>query len=409
MREEWKIKPLVDVCFKITDGSHYSPKTQGNGYPYITVRDIQNEKGLIDFENCKFIAESDFEDLVKNGCKPERGDVLFSKDGTVGKVSLIDYEKEFVVLSSLAIVRVNNNEIYPEYLRYIMRAPFFLKEAIGKKTGVAIRRIVLKNLKTIKIPFPPLPEQKRIVAILDEAFAGIDKAIANTQQNLANARELFESYLNTIFTQKGEGWMETKLSNFMDISHGFAFKGHDFKSSDNGLNPIVLTPGNYSEDGKLYFTEKNTKRFTGSLPKNYLFDVDDLTIVMTDLSSKMKILGKPAFIDKPNILHNQRIGRVIFKEPGIVPRFIYYYLMTRMVSEKIKETSTGTMVRHTAPKRILTLDIALPPEQTEQLNIISTLDSISAETKYLETIYQKNSPLLLNSNSRYYKKLFPVN
>jgi hypothetical protein len=63
-----------------------------------------------------------------------------------------------------------------------------------------------KSLNSIAVPLPPLPEQKRIVAILDEAFAGIDAAVANARQNLANARELFESYLNAVSTRKGEGW-----------------------------------------------------------------------------------------------------------------------------------------------------------------------------------------------------------
>ena len=70
------------------------------------------------------------------------------------------------------------------------------------------------NVGTVRefpIPFPPIDEQKRIVAILDEAFEGIDQAIRNTEKNLANARELFESYLNKIFTQKGDDWEGKKL------------------------------------------------------------------------------------------------------------------------------------------------------------------------------------------------------
>ena len=80
-------------------------------------------------------------------------------------------------------------------------------------SGMAQPKLNQKSLNSIAIPFPPLPEQKRIVAILDEAFEGIDRAIANTEKNLANSRELFESYLNAIFTQKGDGWVEKKLED----------------------------------------------------------------------------------------------------------------------------------------------------------------------------------------------------
>jgi len=172
-------------------------------------------------------------------------------------------------------------------------------------------------------------------------------------------------------------WVDEKLSNLINITHGYAFKSKDFAVSSNSDKPIVLTPGNYTEKGELCFSEKNTKRLSGDVPKEYLFDIGDLTVVMTDLSSKMKILGKPAFIRQSNILHNQRIGRVIFKDKNIYPQFLYYYLFSPKVFEKIKETSTGTMVRHTAPKRILALTISLPPIK-EQKRIVAILDEAFA-------------------------------
>ncbi|PZO20390.1 MAG: restriction endonuclease subunit S [Leptolyngbya foveolarum] len=169
-----------------------------------------------------------------------------------------------------------------------------------------------------------------------------------------------------------------KLSDLIDITHGFAFKGADFEKSNSKEKLIVLTPGNYSENGELHFSSKNTKRFTGdSPPEGYLFDIGDLTVVMTDLSSKMKILGKPAFIDSPNILHNQRIGRVLFKDESISPKYLFYFFRTRMFGNGVKSTATGTMVRHTAPKRILDCKVFLP-KLSEQKRIVAILDEVFA-------------------------------
>src|SRR5659263_301242 len=164
MNKGWEVKKLGEVCEKITDGSHFSPKSSREGvYPYITVRDISDDK--IDFNNCKFIGEDNYKLLLKNGCQPFWGDILFSKDGTVGKVSIVDFKKDFVVLSSLAIVRPRQNIIDMHFLKYILKSHAFLEDAIGKKTGVAIRRIILKNLMQIKITYPKsLAEQQRIVA-----------------------------------------------------------------------------------------------------------------------------------------------------------------------------------------------------------------------------------------------------
>src|SRR5665647_176963 len=102
--KHWQIKKLGDVCVKITDGSHFSPNSIPDGFPYVTVKDIKKDD-KIDFENCLKISKEDFEKLAKNDCKPLENDVLFSKDGTVGKVAIINYEKDFVVLSSIAMLR----------------------------------------------------------------------------------------------------------------------------------------------------------------------------------------------------------------------------------------------------------------------------------------------------------------
>ncbi|NDJ16419.1 restriction endonuclease subunit S [Myxacorys almedinensis] len=188
--------------------------------------------------------------------------------------------------------------------------------------------------------------------------------------------------------QLPEGWVEQKLADLIGISHGYAFKGCDFNRSDDLEKPIVLTPGNYSENGELYFTAQNTKRLVGKVPPDgYFFDVGDLTVVMTDLSSKMKILGKPAFINHPNILHNQRIGRILFQDESINPKYLYYFLQTKTVADKVKETATGTMVRHTAPKRILNITIPIPllPEQKQIVSIVDQafegIDRAIANTK----------------------------
>ena len=165
-----------------------------------------------------------------------------------------------------------------------------------------------------------------------------------------------------------------KLSDLIEIKHGYAFKSSQFEKSQDDSLHIVLTPGNYTEDATLEFNKQNTKRLIDDdIPESFLFEKGELTIVMTDLSSKMKILGKPAFISSDNILHNQRIGRIVFKCSNLEPRYLYFYLTTKLFLDNIKETATGTMVRHTAPKRILSNRLLLPP-LSEQKRIVVILD-----------------------------------
>lgn len=184
---------LEDVCLKLTDGSHFSPKTVENGFPYITVRDINHDG--IDFTNCKFISKESYLELSKNGCSPSEGDLLFSKDGTVGKVAEVKTKKDFAVLSSLAILTPNKDLISTELLAYILKSKSFLREAIGQKTGTAIRRIILKNLKKICFKLPSFSRQDSLVSKLDAASAEIELARNAIKRIRSNYHALKSSIL----------------------------------------------------------------------------------------------------------------------------------------------------------------------------------------------------------------------
>jgi type I restriction enzyme S subunit len=157
---------LGDVLSLLTDGSHFSPRTVDKGYPYVTVRNLS--EGKIDLDGCAKISANDFEDLRKNGCAPLVGDVLFSKDGTIGRVAQVKVDSQFVVLSSLAILRPNPNLISSDYLTTILTGNEFQSAATRSKTGLAIKRVVLKTLRNLPICVPSLSDQKKIVDLISE-------------------------------------------------------------------------------------------------------------------------------------------------------------------------------------------------------------------------------------------------
>lgn len=199
-----------------------------------------------------------------------------------------------------------------------------------------------------------------------------------------------------------EGWEEKKLGDLIEIMHGYAFESENFKTEFIGTNPIVLTPGNFSEDSKIIFTEQNTKRCYGKFPDSFKFNVGDLVLVMTDLSSKMKILGKPAIIDTKNVLHNQRIGRVRFKDNTLNRDFLYYFFQTEKYLNEIKNSATGTMVKHTAPKRILSVTIFYPKSSEEQKKIVTILDSAFTAIEAAKANIEKN---IENTNNLFQSRL----
>lgn len=292
----------------------------------------------------------------------------------------------FFLNDSGLTVHTKSGEVLQEFLdRFLVSKQ---AEIYGLSRGTAQRNLDVPLFRALPISFPQsLEEQQRIVAVLDEAFAAIATATANAEKNLANARELFVSELNATFSTVHPGWRQGCLSDLMDVTHGFAFKGEDFESSDDDAKPVVLTPGNYTEDAEIVFSPRNTKRLIhGVPPPAFRFSAGDLTVVMTDLSSKMKILGRPAFVNGDNVLHNQRIGKVVFRDNSIEPRLVYYAMQTSTVLSRIRDTATGTMVRHTAPKRILANPITYPPDIGDQRALVERLDRVRSEANALREL-----------------------
>jgi len=146
----------------------------------------------------KKISKEDFNDLVKNDCQPLKGDVLFSKDGTVGKVMRINKTKEQVILSSIAIIRPKEESMNQIYLEYVLKESSSLNQAVTRKSGSAIRRIILKQLKEIKIIVPPLPLQEKFASIVKH----VEELKENVKKTKQNSEELFNSLMHKAFEGK---------------------------------------------------------------------------------------------------------------------------------------------------------------------------------------------------------------
>lgn len=192
---EWPRVDIASVCSLVTDGSHSSPKTVDDGYPYVTVRDIRDSR--IHFDSAARVTTEDFNLLKRTGCAPQQGDVLFAKDGaTMGKVALVPDARDFVVLSSLAILRPDTSQVLPEYLFFALGSPSFYQSALESRTGLAITRIVLKTLKSLSIPLPDLRHQ---LSIVDEVSA-LYSAIESLQREVEALATLRSTLLGQLLT-----------------------------------------------------------------------------------------------------------------------------------------------------------------------------------------------------------------
>ena len=240
---------IADACELVTDGTHYTPKDVGQGVPFLTVKDVTDAR--LDFTNCSFISEADFLAAKAGNSAPMNGDVLFSKDGTVGKVHVITTDQSFAVLSSLAILRPKRGYVDSGYLGHVLRSPSVLDDALKKKTGSAIRRIVLGDLKRVRLPLPPLPEQRRIAAILDQAETLRTQRRAALAQLDSLTQSLFLDMFGDGGTQRltiGELREKGVLSLHKDGNHGSQYP----RSEEFGLEGVpFLSARCVSDDGEI--------------------------------------------------------------------------------------------------------------------------------------------------------------
>ncbi len=390
MKNGWPIKTLSEAC-KIKP-----PKSEARGQldanalvSFLPMEDMGIAEKFVKATQTRPLSE-----VQGSYTYFAEGDVLLAKITPCfenGKLGIAQNLKNGIGFgSSEYIVFRPDKSLNKEWLYYYLSRETFRLEGAARMSGaVGHKRVSKEFIENCRIPLPPLAEQQRIVGLLDEAFAGIATAKANAEKNLQNARAIFESYLQSVFMQRGKAWIDIKLEDLCDIKHGFAFDGNHFSNDVSEGNPLVITPGNFTEDGRLLFNDRNTKRFSGQIPAGFKFDIGDLVVVMTDLSSKMKILGKPAFVETDNVLHNQRIGRVVFSNDRVEKRLLYYFMMTEIFLKSIKLSATGTMVKHTAPKRILSNVISFPENLKEQQAITNKLDALRAKTQLLLGIYKR--------------------
>ena len=193
---------LKFFCKLITDGTHFSPVTVENGFPYITAGDVH---GIgLDYNSAKRISEEDFQLLVAQGCQPLKGDVLLVKDGaTTGRVGFVDSDTPCVILSSVAMLRPADNTD-GHYLMYLLASDFLQKQILVSMAGSAMPRTTLTKLTKYIGLLPPLHEQKEIADYLDAKCAEIDSLIAKKEQLVKELESYKKSLIYEVVTGKRE-------------------------------------------------------------------------------------------------------------------------------------------------------------------------------------------------------------
>ncbi len=376
--KKWNTKLLSDVCTVFEDGDWIESKDQSDeGVRLIQTGNVGNGFFKDRGEKARYISEATFKRL--RCTEIFEGDCLISRlPDPVGRACIIpDTGEKMITAVDCTIIRFHQKEILPEWFLFYSLSNEYQTEIIKQVTGATRQRISRKNLGLIEIPLPPLREQQRIVAILDEAFAAIAESKANAEQNLNNAKELFESYLQGVFENKGDGWEEKTLGEVYDVRDGT----HDSPK--------------YQEEGFPLITSKNLKKDLLNYDNvNYISEQDYININKRSKVDKGDILfamigtiGNPVVIqDEPDFaIKNVALFKVPKEQNSY---FLKYYLDAKSTIAKMMGDAKGTTQKFVGLGYLRGFEILLPPLK-EQRTIVQKLDALSAETKKLEAVYQQ--------------------
>ena len=175
----WEVCAIKRMCNTITDGAHISPETENGVFCFVSTKDLIGQQ--IDLEGCLRTSEASYEYLVRTGCKPEIGDVLFSKDGTIGRTVVVRANRNFVVASSLIIIRPNQEILNPDYFHQLCQSACVAEQVNAFVKGAGLPRLSIQNLVRVLGVFPPAEEQADIAAYLNRETGKIDTLIAEAE------------------------------------------------------------------------------------------------------------------------------------------------------------------------------------------------------------------------------------
>ncbi|RTK95262.1 MAG: hypothetical protein EKK64_07195 [Neisseriaceae bacterium] len=387
MKQGWEIKKLDEIIESNIIGLTRNTKEQSIlfKYKYVKMNNITKNNSF-DFSNYTCV-NADIDEINKFSLI--NGDFLFNTRNSyelVGKTCIFENKSQEKILFNNNIMRIRfKKDISSKFINYLFTSVELIEEINKLKSGTTnVFAIYFKDLKNLNINIPPLPEQERIVSILDKAFSAIDQAKQNAEKNLKNAKELFDSYLNGIFTNKGDDWI----------------------SSTIGETCKLMTGGTPSTSKKEYYESGNIKWLvSGDINQKEIFDCEGritelglensnarylpVNSVLIALNGQGKTRGTVAML-RTKATCNQSLVSIYPNDANkILPELIFANLDGRYDDIRKLTGDSGNDRRGLNMPIIRNINFSYPQSLEEQQTIVRQLDAMRTETQRLEEIYQQ--------------------
>ncbi len=361
MKKGWEINSLGEVC------EMYQPKT-------ISTKEMVDDRDYQVFGADGIIGKYD----KYNHEEPQL--LITCRGATCGSVNIS--EPKSWINGNAMVVRPKDHSIDLKFLEYHFRGGIDLSKTI---TGATQPQITRQTLSPVLISYPKsLTEQQRIVAILDEAFAAIAKAKANAEQNLKNAKELFENTLQSIFSIKGKGWEEKQLGDFATFRNGI-----NYSKGSKGAKVKIVGVKDFQNSFFVPNEELVEATIDGKLNEIDILKEGDILAVRSN--GNPQLIGRTLLAAniQGQVSHSGFTIRVRLNSKNALPNYLCRFLKTQKTRKELVDSGNGVGIRSLNQGSLSELKIPFPTSINEQEIIIEKLDLISEQSQRLEAIYQK--------------------
>ena len=390
----WSLKKLEHLTSLIIDGTHHTPTYTSFGVPFLRVTDIQ---GPLDDSKFKYVSEQEHKVLIKR-CKPELGDLLLSKNGTIGIPKVVDWEWEFSVFVSLALIKPIKKLLNSSYLEQYFKSDFLKLQLSQRAKQGTVTNLHLEEIRELLIPVPEAFKEQTAIA---NALSDVDALLTELEKLLSKKQAIKTATMQQLLTGK------TRLPQFSTYIEGEKQglpKGT--KSSELGEIPedwdvvslgdigntvigLTYSPNDVAEYGTLVLRSSNVQKNTLAYENNVFVDMDlpervivkEGDILVCVRNGSRNLIGKCALIDK--YAEGSAFGAFMSIYRTKQSKFIFFQFQSNVIQNQINEIM-GATINQITNKDMAAFKVPLPSDEKEQTAIATILSDMDNEIQTLE-------------------------
>ena len=348
---------------------------KSEGVPFYRGREITRLAADGFVENEWFISDEHFAELETKYGVPNAGDIVVTAIGTIGNSHVVRENDKFYFKDASVLWLKKITQVSSEFINLWLKSSQFL-EQLDRGNGATVDTLTIQKLQSVELDLPTLSEQHRIVSILDEAFEGIATATSNAEKNLSNARELFDSTLQAVFSVKSDEWGTKTFSDICEITSALV----DPRQTKY-LDMLHVGGANIeSKTGRT--TDLKSARNEGLISGKFVFD--ESMVLYSKIRPYLMKVARPQFQG----LCSADIYPLSCKAGQLDRDFLFYLLLTPSFTDYANAGSARAGMPKVNREHLFAFRCLLPSIETQK-RCAEKLDAVFSEVQRLKSVYQQ--------------------